>query len=239
MLSSCQYNLDRQAQKAADKQKRDTIVSYNIQLAMGYMAQGDMPRAKRKLLIAQDRAPDSAEVKGAMAYFLEKTGDIAGARDYYRKALEGKSIQGASLNNYGAFLCRLGHYAEADSYFLKAIADKRYINSADAYENAGLCANAIPDKSKARAYFIRALEQDSRRKQSLYELVSIELENKNPESALAYLQQYQALLLTDKTLLTVALQAAHQAGEVEREQAYTHMMMGLSGEKNEYHTDNG
>jgi type IV pilus assembly protein PilF len=49
------------------------------------------------------------------------------------------------------------------------------MNTAGAYENAGLCAAAIPDYSKAKTYFIKALKQDPQRKQARFELARIEI----------------------------------------------------------------
>jgi type IV pilus assembly protein PilF len=145
--------------------------SYNTQLGMAYLKQGDRPRAKRKLLTALDLAPNSADVNAAMAYYLEKTGELKEAYSYYQKALSLAPKSGAQLNNYGAFLCRLGQYKEAEAYFLKAVKDVHYVHTAEAYENAGLCAAAIPDYPKAEYYFKRALKHDPKRRQSLHELV--------------------------------------------------------------------
>ena len=71
-------------------------------------------------------------------------------------------------------MCRRGDYQLAEKYFLKAVSDIYYIHSAAAYENAGLCAAAIPDDSKALYYFKKALTQDPTRQQSLIEIARIE-----------------------------------------------------------------
>src|SRR5580704_10911769 len=94
--------------------------AFNVQLGMGYLKQGDRPRAKKKLLIAMQQAPDSSDVNAAMAYYYEQTNELDQARKYYLKALSLSSNAGAQLNNYGTFLCRQGQYKEAELYFLKA-----------------------------------------------------------------------------------------------------------------------
>ena len=232
------------AEKEQKLQKRDEAGVYNVQLGLGYLKQGDTPRAKRKLLMALELMPDSADANGAMAYFLEKTGNITEARKFYQKAMSLAPESGSQLNNYGTFLCRSGNYAEADRYFLKAVKDANYVNSAGAYENAGLCATGIPDNSKAESYFVKALEQDSRRTQSLYELVSIELKQNDADKALAFLRKYQELALGDAALLTLAINAAHQAGKTDIEAGYRLRLSKLNrgrddtGVKNEYDNDN-
>ncbi|MDP1603784.1 MAG: type IV pilus biogenesis/stability protein PilW [Legionella sp.] len=242
-LQSCHYNAEEKAEKKALSEKRDDAASYNTQLGMGYLKQGDTPRAKRKLLMAMKLAPDSPEVNGAMAYYLEKTGDTTEAKKYYNKALLLAPKSGSSLNNYGTFLCRSGNYKEAEVYFLKAVKDESYVNSAGAYENAGLCASAIPDYPKAESYFVKALSQDSRRKQSLYELVSIELKQNQPKKALAYLKKHQELVLDNATFLAMAADAAHKAGKFKLEADYKDRIAKLNhitdtGAKNE-HVNNG
>ena len=131
----------------------------NIQLGIAYLKEGDNLRAKEKLLLAvsQDKTPQSY---GALAYYYEKTGDIDLASQNYQAAIMLNPTAGAGRNNYGAFLCRQGEYQQADEQFMLAVSDKNYINTAGAYENAGLCALLIPDKAKAKQYFEMALQQN-------------------------------------------------------------------------------
>ncbi|ASQ45840.1 type IV pilus biogenesis/stability protein PilW [Legionella clemsonensis] len=245
-LTACQHATTVKSEhSSSNKPKTQEAAIYNTQLGIAYLKQGDMPRAKRKLLNALDLAPNSADVNVAMAYYLEKTGNLKEAKTYYQKALLLAPKSGAQLNNYGTFLCRLGKYAEAENYFLRATGDVQYIHTAAAYENAGLCAQAIPDYSKAKKYFIRALEQDPKRKQSLYELATIELKQKHAGKALMYLQEYQDSVNHDPTLLALTVDAAHQAGKKNVELDYKQRLNQLSkftdytGAKNEYNNRNG
>ena len=217
LLQSCQYN---NTELSVNKIKSNEAASYNTQLGLAYLKQGDRSRAKRKLLTALAQAPNSPEVNASMAWFMEQSGEINNAQAYYRKAIAAAPREGAQLNNYGAFLCRRGQYRQADVYFLKAINDTGYEHTAGAYENAGLCAAAIPDNTKAAAYFSKALEQDPSRQQSLYELVNIEVKLGLKDKALACLQDHQALTWSDPTLLALAAEVAHKAGRVKLEADY-------------------
>ncbi|WP_058440747.1 type IV pilus biogenesis/stability protein PilW [Legionella brunensis] len=245
LLSACQHNIGTKTDQTVQNSQKASAAAYNTQLGMAYLKQGDMPRAKRKLLTALDLAPDSADVNVAMAYYLEKTDNIKQAKLYYHKALSLAPDSGAQLNNYGTFLCRLGKYSEAESYFLRAVKDVRYLYTAAAYENAGLCVAAIPDYAKAKRYFVKALKQDPRRKQSLYELTTIELKQKHAGKALMYLQKYADLSSNDPTLLAMAINSAHQAGKPSIELDYKKRLSRLNnftdytGAKNEYNSSNG
>lgn len=191
LLQSCQHTKINPYQEAA---------SYNTQLGLAYLKQGDRVRAKRKLLTALAQAPESPHVNVAIAYFMETTGEVDKAALYYKKAIAIAPNRGETLNNYGAFLCRHARYREAQVYFIKAIHDTQYEHTAGAYENAGLCAAAIPDDKKAVYYFKKALAHDPSRKQSLNELVRIEIKRGHKRQAQAFLRHYSAHTLADDRL---------------------------------------
>lgn len=219
-LQACQQNNSPNSDYVVVAQKQNDAAIYNTQLGLAYLEQEDRLRAKRKLLTALNLAPNSAEVNAAMAYFLEKTGELKTADNYYKKALSLAPKNGAQLNNYGSHLCRLGKYKEAEKYFLSAVGDVNYLNTAGAYENAGLCTAAIPDYSKAKRYFSKALEQDPKRKQSLYELVKIELKQNQAENAVVLMKKYQNISKNDPMFLPLAVDASHRLGKREAEKTY-------------------
>jgi type IV pilus assembly protein PilF len=245
VLSGCQkHEEDQDVSVHSSSFNRNDAASYNTQLGLAYLKQGNRPRAKKKLLLALEQAPDSPNVNASMAYFMEKTGEVEEARNYFQKAMNLAPGSGAQLNNFGTFLCRQGQYLQAEKYFLQAVKDVQYEHTAGAYENAGLCAVAIPNYSKAITYFAKALEQDPSRKQSLHELVSIEINNDHAVEALAYLQKYPMLSLQDRSLLTLGIKAAHQAGKADLEEDYKRRLQQLNfsdnaGVRNEYNSDNG
>lgn len=242
LMQSCQHNDEANDSPPAREVKPAEAAIYNAQLGLAYLKQGNRSLAKHKLLLALSQAPEAPEVNASMAYFMEKSGEMDKAEVYYQKAMAAAPKSGAQFNNYGAFLCRRGQYTQAETYFLKAVNDIEYEHTAGAYENAGLCAMAVPDFKKAKKYFKKALQQDPSREQSLYELVTLEMKQEHPEKALAYLQKYPNLSLQDKTLLGLAVNVAHQAGKTELEADYKirlHRFSDNTGDKNEYNNNNG
>lgn len=214
--------------------------AYNVQLGLGYLKQGNRPRAKQKLLTALEQEPRSVDANSAMAYYFEQTGEPAQAKTFYLKALSLAGKAGAQLNNYGAFLCRQGDYKQADRYFLKAVADLHYVHTAGAYENAGLCSLSANQLEQAKPYFIKALNQDPSRKVSFYELVKIETKSGHNESAYALIQKYADLVLNDRTLLFLAKEVAEKAGQYEVAAMYKQTIknmdpnLDIGGANNEY-----
>lgn len=143
----------------------------NAQLGMAYLEMNNIPRAKQKLLLAIQQAPTSPEPWYSMAYLLETTGNIEEADRHYMKAITIAPKRGDAHNNYGTFLCRRGKYALSIQHFLQAVKDPTYLNAADAYENAGLCAMKNKNPQQAIHFFKSALAQESDRQVSLLKLV--------------------------------------------------------------------
>lgn len=243
LLQACQHN---EKNEIAENTKTDLskAASYNLQLGLAYLKQGDRPRAKKKLLTALEQAPKSPDVNSALAYYFENTNELDKAKSYYLKAVDLSDNSGAQLNNYGTFLCRQREYKKAEAYFLKAVKDVQYVHTSGAYENAGLCALEIPDEDKAKEYFISALNQDPSRSESLYELVKLESKAGHNAEALDLLQKHADLVLNDKIFLSLAKEIANKAGKTEIALEYENNLKKAelatnSGVNNEYNSDNG
>lgn len=134
-----------------------TAADYNAQLGLVYLEQGNINLAKSKLLLALKQSPDEPLILDAMAYFLECTGEIKSAENYYLYAIKRAPKNGVVQNNYGTFLCRQKRYRESLEHFLLAVKDNYYLNTAQAYENASRCAAKIPNKKLAKEYMQKAL----------------------------------------------------------------------------------
>ncbi len=162
MAQSCQFSQDVARQQEAATQ--------HAALGLAYLERGERVMAKKHLVLALKQAPTSAEVNTSMAYLMEQTGDVKQADKLYRNALRLAPHQGAHLNNYGAFLCRHGHYQQATHYFALATQDAYYEHTALVYENAGICALTAGNRSHAKAYFKKALRHDPSRQLALIKL---------------------------------------------------------------------
>lgn len=220
MLGACtqlSLNSDR---AATSPSKNYQVAISQMQLGLAYLEQDQKPRAKQKLLKALDLAPQSPEVNAAMAYFWEMTGEPVLARKLYKKSLSLDPHHGASSNNYAAFLCRQKDYTGAEKYFLQAVSDPQYINSAIAYENAGICMEQAKNFQKAIYYYEKALQQDSARKLALKALVRLQLRFNQPKRALLWIQRYNLQIVNDPELLTIAREVARNTHYAQLEADY-------------------
>lgn len=201
-LTACSTTTDLVTSKSTEivkstNEPNTTAADYNIQLGMGYLDEGDISRAKRKFLQALEQAPNWPPAQEAMGYFFENTGDSKLAEKYYLRAIQLDPISGSGHNNYGTFLCKLQRYKEADKQFMLAVQDLKYLKTAEANENAGLCAMQIPDNVKAADYFKKAIAQDPKRSASYLELSQISYQQKQYDQAQKYLAQYQLVVKED------------------------------------------
>lgn len=189
-LTACSTTHTTNTNNNSTEDKKANAAQINTRLGLAYLERHDVQRAKQKLLIALDEGPNLPEPWYAMGYLLQATGNTDQAKKYYLKAVELAPDRGDVLNNYGTFLCRSGDYNGAIKQFLTAVKDPKYINTASAYENAGLCALKIPDRTMAMGYFNKALNEDPMRATSLIELAQLDYQKGNLELAKHHLEQY-------------------------------------------------
>lgn len=188
----------------------------NIELGLGYLAQGQHPRAKSKFARARHLAPHLPEVHYAYGYFQERTGDIVQAEASYLKAISLHPKGGNEHNSYGAFLCRQHQHRRAEKEFLKAVADSAYMGTALAYENAGTCVLQIPDFEKAREYFEKALKHDPNLQNALLELGLLAYRAGQWEQAKAYHARHVALAKPSPRALLLGIELAKNAGDYNK-----------------------
>jgi type IV pilus assembly protein PilF len=199
LLVSCQSTTAREDAPKDQAKDMDSspprpksdIAKINAQLGMAYLEQKDVQRAKTKLLMALKQGPDVPEPWYSMAYFLEATGDKVEARKYYQKAIEVAPKRGDAHNNYGTFLCRDGHYQESINQFMQAVTAPDYLDTAAAYENAGLCSLQTKKYDQAKSFFKQALQKDPARSVPLLKLAAIEAKQGHVVKAKEWLTQYQ------------------------------------------------
>ncbi len=201
---------------SADKEKAAKI---NLELGVGYLKQDQMARAKSKFNHAKELAPHLPEVHYTYGYFLERVGENEDAEKAYLKAIALNSKEGNAHNMYGAFLCRRHKYKEAEKEFLRAVDDPNFNQTAETFENAGLCVLQIPEIAKATEYFEKALRYDGNRSDSLLELAIIKLQVKKHNEAKQYYSRYNQLAKPNARSLLLGLELAKHFGDKNLEQS--------------------
>jgi len=134
----------------------------HVSLAMAYLQQGHLEKARMALNQALAAQPHSPVAWSAMAYLEETSGNIGVAASDYQRAIRLDSHQGEWHNNYGVFLCRHGQPRAGIQEFLTAVQLPDYVYRATAYQNAARCALTIPDPTAAKVYEQTALRNRGR-----------------------------------------------------------------------------
>ncbi len=185
----------------------------NAQLGVGYLQEGDIERAKTKLLMAQKQDSRSSVVAASMAYYYDTIGNPKEATYYYRRAYSLAAEKGDAANNYGVFLCKQKNYTAAYAYFQKAIDDPNYVSTAQTYENLGLCHLEQNDTAAAKDYFLKALRIDPKLATSLLQMAQMSVNTKDWGSAENYLINYRATGEQSPDALWFGVQTAQALGD--------------------------
>lgn len=192
----------------------------NVELGISYLNQGQIARAKSKFTRAKNLAPHLPEVHYSYAYFQERTGEIENAEKSYQKAVSLNPKGGNEHNNYGAFLCRQSQFRAAEKEFLKAVEDPNYMNTAEAFENAGLCILQLPDTAKAIEYFDKALRYDPSRSNALIEMAVISYKEGKISQAKEYLSRFAQVSNPTARSLLLGIELAKNMGDKNQEASY-------------------
>ncbi|MDX1676204.1 type IV pilus biogenesis/stability protein PilW [Arsukibacterium sp.] len=164
-----------------------------ISLGLNYLRRGDTTQAKYNLERAKAFAPDLPEVYNALAFYYQSVGEHAQAEEAYRQALNKDSDNADAYNNYGAFLCQIEKYDEAEQLLLKAISRPGYIRVAESYENLALCQLDQQGFSKAKTFLESSVSHNGTRISSLINLAAVNYAMGDNVGAKTALQRIQRL----------------------------------------------
>ncbi len=184
----------------------------NVQLGMGYLQEGKLDLADKKLNKALKQSPNLPTAQWAYALLQWRLGNDELAEKHFRKALSLDPNDSEARNNYGTFLCKKGRVDEAEGQFLKAVKNPLYSRRASAYENAGKCMLKVPNRNKAEIYFRRALAQNPRLPVALYQMGKMSFENGDYLASQAFMQRYHEVSEHSAQTLWLSYQVERHLG---------------------------
>lgn len=165
-----------------------------IQLATGYLEQGDLANSKRHLNNAAGIDANNSEVAALWGLVYAQEGEPELADQQFRRALRINSRNSMARNNYAAFLFAQGRYEDAYRQLESVVADTSYSNRAQAFENLGLAALRLGRNADAEFAFGRALQLNNNQLRSSLELADLNLQKQDVLQARAYYRNYLTLL---------------------------------------------
>lgn len=177
--------------KAGDKAR--SAAEVHVALGQRYMQQGKLEIALEKLQKALKFDASYVDAHTVIAVLYERINDPRKAAEHYKRAVELAPRNGATNNNYGAFLCRTGKLEEAQQRFAAAVADPFYKTPDIAYTNAGTCLVQADKPDRAEQDFRKALETNPNNGEALFHLAGILFKKNDFLRARAFLQRFDAL----------------------------------------------
>ena len=186
-----------------------------ISLGLNYLRRGDTSQAKYNLERARSFAPNSAEVHSALAYYYQSVGENKQAEEYFRLAIQKDANYADAYNNYGAFLCQLERYDEAEQLLLKAISRPGYIRVAESYENLALCQLQQNNFNKAKGYLDSSTSHNTTRITSLTMSAGLSYAMGDNRGAKALLDRIQRLGRVSARTVLLSYLIAEKNGDQE------------------------
>jgi type IV pilus assembly protein PilF len=146
------------ASDETDVQKRAKI---RLELAMGYLEQGQTNIALDEVKLAIAADPRSADAFSLRGLIYMRLNDFGLARDSFNRGILLNPRDGNIFHNLGWLACQESRYAEAVLNFDKALAAPNYTGPAKTYLAKGVCLLRSGDARQAESNFQRSFELDA------------------------------------------------------------------------------
>ncbi|MEH0834239.1 type IV pilus biogenesis/stability protein PilW [Pectobacterium cacticida] len=200
------------------------VVQTRLRLGLAYLADNQLDSARQNLMKAVAMAPQDYRTQLGMALYEQQIGEERLAEQRYQLLLNRAPENGSVLNNYGAFLCRLGQYVAAQRQFSAAAKLPDYLQVADALENAGYCFFKAGQADKSLGLLSRALKYDPTKGRVLLAEASKQLDAGKSEQAQLLLDVYQNSLPASAESLWLQIRFAALAGHDGDKERYGNVL---------------
>ena len=192
VLAGCGSGTGTTVKKEDAATQREDAARVHTELGQKYLQQDKLELALEKLNKALSFDSNYVDAHTVIAVLYERIGDLPKAEEHYRRAAQLKPKGGSELNNYGAFLCKVGRYDEARTYFERAIADPFYATPSVALTNSGTCLLKAGKRDEAEKALRLALDQSPTDSEALLQLGSVLYEKGEYLKARAFVQRFES-----------------------------------------------
>ena len=197
----------------------------NLRLGSEYLKRGDRETAREKLTRAIEQDPELAPAHAYLALTYEQLGQLKEADRQYRIAIRLARHDANVQNMYAVYLCRRDRVADADKYFMAAVAIPDYRTPETAFTNAGVCQLKVPDVGKAESYFRLALERNPRYIDALWQMARLTHEAGRDFQTRAFLQRLQEVARLSPEALWLGYQIEAAMGDDKAAEGYADELM--------------
>jgi len=174
---------------ATDAQSADRRSRVRLELAALHFSRGQNATALDELKLALAANPDMPEAHGLSALIYASLGDIAGAEQSFKRALQLSPRDGDTMHNYAWFLCQQRRYDEADATFQRATALPNYGEVMRTLLARGVCQARAGHWAEAERSLSRSYELDPSNPVTAYNLGDVLLRRGELERARFYVRR--------------------------------------------------
>jgi len=210
-----------------DPAPKSERVQAHLDLARGYLGQGDTDRARTPLENALKIDPNSADALVLMAVLHQREGDTVLAEDSYKKALRHQPSHPQALNNYSTLLYSEGRYQEALKPLRRLVQDPEYPARAQAYENLGLTELKLNHREEAREAFERSLSLSFVQPRSSLELADLAFQDGEVAAAQGYFDDFRVQARQTPRSLCLGIELARAEGDSNQAASYAMALKNL------------
>lgn len=193
--------------------RKGDAASYNVQLGVAYMDQGNLQVAKDKLDKALEEDPRLPAVHTARALLFDRLNKPKETDDEFREALRLDGDDPSIQNSYAVYLCRTGRTDEGVKLFQTVAANQLYRTPEIAYTNAGVCLRAARRYPPATEQFERALSIRPSYAEGVFQLVELYFMQGDLVHARAQLDKYLGTFDATPDLLFVGVRVTRAQGD--------------------------
>ncbi|MFT4240778.1 MAG: type IV pilus biogenesis/stability protein PilW [Acidovorax sp.] len=160
-----------------------------LELAVNYFANGQTTVALDEVKQSLATDPTYADAFNLRGLIYMRLGDFPQADESFRRALTLRSGDANLLHNYGWLLCQQQKYAEADTYFTRALATPGYAARGKTLMARGLCQMGAGQHAEAEQSLLKSYELDAANPVVGYHLASLLLRRNELTRAQFYIRR--------------------------------------------------
>lgn len=224
-LAACATTSEPQVVRKKSEPNLKNAAELNVQLAVGYIQRKQYKPARDKLEKAIEQNPDYLPAYKTLAYLYALLGLTEEAEEMYGEALEIKPDDPDLSNSYGAFLCSLGKYDEAQEKLSVAYSNPFYESVYLAQSNAGSCYIKQKQYKKAEALLRKSLRVQPKLPGSLISMAEVGLNTERYMMARAYIQRYHVVNPATAESLWIQTQAERALGAKDHYLKYARQLI--------------
>ena len=230
VLASCTTTSDQSAittkkTKASSGPNFKDASELNTKLAVGYIQRKQYKAAKEKLEKAIEQDDENLDAYKTFAYLYALLGLPEKAQTKYEEALDINSEDSDLANSYGAFMCSLGKYDEAQKSLKIAYTNPFYEGVYLAQSNAGSCYMKQQEYKKAEPLLRQSLRIQSTLPGSLISMAELGVKTERYLMARAYIQRYHAVRAPSAESLWIQVQAEKALGDEKHYMKYARQLI--------------